>query len=85
MAWKLGMLSLIQGSFWYVTYDYGVPKFYKIVNHKQPGTGFWPWIPMTTLYLEHAFVIKIIIWTHKGQTHEHAMTYDYSVDKNSEI
>ena len=27
-------------------YDYGGPKLNKMVKHEQPGTGFWPIIPL---------------------------------------
>ena len=30
-----------------MSHDYGGPKFDKIFKHEQPGTGFWPIIPIT--------------------------------------
>ena len=32
-----------------MSHDYGGPKFYKIVKHEQPGTGFWP---MISIYIQ---------------------------------
>ena len=30
-----------------ISHDYGGPKYYKLVKHEPPGTGFWPKIPFT--------------------------------------
>ena len=47
-----------------MSHDYGGPKFYRIVKHEQPGTGFWPMIPITIWH--QTFVGRITIWTDNG-------------------
>ena len=39
------------------THDYSGPKFDKTVKHNEPGTGFWPIIPVTIWH--KTFVGKI--------------------------
>ena len=29
-----------------MSYDYGGPEFHEIIKHEQPGTGFWPILPI---------------------------------------
>ena len=43
-------------------HDCSVPKFYKIVEHEQPGTGFWPMNPISIWH--QRFAGRNTIWTH---------------------
>ena len=44
--------------------EYGGQTYCKNVKHEQPGTGFWPIIP---IIIWHQTLVRIItIWTHKG-------------------
>ena len=53
-----------------MSHDYGGAKFYKIIRHEQPGTGFQSIIPITIWH--QTFVVKItkigltiIKWIHR--------------------